>query len=582
MAMQQIVDDTDLSQTDPLWLKSYPQGIDWREPLETYSLVELLERAVAKWGDRPAIDFMDRQFTYREIGALTNKVAKGLQAQGLKKGDRIGLFLPNCPYFMIFYFGILKAGGTVVNINPLYADREVAHLLNDSGAEMVVTLDLTDLYGKLAPMFGHTPLRKIIVCPMGDILPMAKRVLFTLAKRKEIVNPPRDAKHIWYGDLIDNDGRHAPLVVNPQTDIAVLQYTGGTTGTPKGAMLTHANLTANAEQCKLWFKGAREGQEKMLAVLPLFHVFAMTGAMNLGIRIGAEIVMLPRFALDDVLNAIHLKKCTIFPAVPTIFSAINNYKKREKYNLSSIRYCISGGAPLPVEVKLTFERVTGCVLVEGYGLSETAPVACVNPIIGENRTGSIGLPVPGTMVEIISIEDRNTPVALGERGEICISGPQVMAGYWKKPEDTAESIRNGRFHTGDIATMDKDGYIYIVDRLKDMIIAGGYNIYPRNVEEAVIQNASVEEVVCAGVPDTYRGETVKVWIKLKEGCTLTVPQLKEFLEDKLSPIEMPKLVEFRDQPLPKTLIGKLSKKALLEEEMAKRAASGAEEAPAEE
>jgi long-chain acyl-CoA synthetase len=491
----------------------------------------------------------------------------------LKKGDRVGLFLPNTPYYVIMFFAVLKAGGAVVNFNPLYAEREVVHQINDSGATMMVTVDIQDIYTKLEKRFADTCLRKIIVGPMTGILPGGTSLLYRLFRHRDIAEIPEDDKHVSFTELIDNDGAYTRVTVDPAKDLAVLQYTGGTTGVPKGAMLTHANLSVNAQQSRLLLPHVDFGNERMLAVLPFFHVFAMTVSMNVTLMLGGCIIMLPRFELVQVIETIHKKRPTLFPAVPTIYTAINHYRNLAKYDLSSIKYCISGGAPLPVEVKHDFERLTGCVLVEGYGLSETSPVATCNPIEGENKTGSIGLPLPGTYIDIVSLDDNKTVMPQGERGEVCIRGPQVMAGYWNQPAETAhvmqETPDGPRLHTGDVGLMDPDGYTYIVDRIKDMIAAGGFKIYPRHVEEAIYQHAAVEECIVAGVPDEYRGQTVKAWIKLREGKTLTKDELEAFLKDKLSPIEMPKFVEFRDS-LPKTLIGKLSRKMILEEEAAKK------------
>ena len=547
------------------WEKSYPPGIDWHMPIPERPMPDLFDESVARFADRPCIDFLGRRWSYRETGAVADRVAKGLQRLGIAKGATVGLFLPNTPYFVFGYQGILKAGATVVNFNPLYAEQELVKQIEDSGVETMFCLDVAAVYSKLAPMLGRTRLKRIVVCPMRDALPFAKGLLFRLLKGRELARIPDDAHHVRFRDLTANDGRFDPVTIEPREDVAVLQYTGGTTGVPKGAMLTHANLSANTAQAAAWFPGARPGQERMLGVLPLFHVFAMTGVMNLTIRLGGEMILLPRFELEQVLKTIDAKKPTLFPAVPTIYTAINNHKERDRYDLSSIRFCISGGAPLPVDVKETFERVTGCSLVEGYGLSETSPVAVVNPMGGVSKPGSIGLPVPGTRIEIVDLEDLSTPVPQGGRGEICVVGPQVMKGYWNRPDETAKVLTpDGLLHTGDVGTMDADGFVFIVDHIKDMILAGGYNVYPRNVEEAIYQHPAVAECIVLGVPDPYRGQTVKAYVKRAHGQELSAEELKRFLQDKLSPIEMPKLVEFRDE-LPKTMIGKLSRKALLDE-----------------
>jgi long-chain acyl-CoA synthetase len=405
---------------------------------------------------------------------------------------------------------------------------------------------------------------------MADILPFPKNILFPLVKRKEIAMLPQDERHFLFARLINNDGKFEGPAIEPKKDIAVLQYTGGTTGVPKGAMLTHFNLVANATQCHQWFWMAEEGKDRALAVIPFFHVFAMTTIMNFGVKTGAEIVMLPRFELDLLLQTIERTKPTFFPSVPTLFTAIKNKSDVAKYDLRSIRRCISGGAPLPLEVKAEFEGLTGCQIVEGYGLTETSPTAACNPLSGGGKNGSIGIPMPGTTLEIVSLDDPTKSLPLGERGEIVISGPQVMAGYWNKPEETANILMpGGRFRTGDVGTMDADGYTFIVDRIKDMILCGGFNVYPRNIEEAIYQHPAVLECVVIGIADEYRGQTPKAFIVRRQGQSLDEEGLKAFLEDKLSPIECPKVVEFRDA-LPKTAVGKISRKELVAEENVKR------------
>jgi long-chain acyl-CoA synthetase len=567
----------DTSGNDParvgLHPAAYPPDVDWAAPLPAQPLDWLLDDAVSRFAERPCLDFLDRKYSFRQIGELVARAAKGLGALGVVKGTRVGLFLPNTPYYVICYFAVLKAGGTVVNFNPLYAAKEVRHLIGDSGAEIMVTLDLALLYPAVASMIGTGNLRRIVVCPMAGILPFPKNILFRLFRRREVASWPRDAAHVAFRSLVDNDGVSQPVVVDPRRDIAVLQYTGGTTGTPKGAMLTHYNLVANALQCRLWFHGTEEGGERVLAVLPFFHVFAMTSAMNFSFAVGAEIIMLPRFELKTLLRTIARKKPTIFPGVPTIYTAINNSKETPNYDLSSIKSCISGGAPLPVEVKASFEKLTGCIVVEGYGLSETSPVVACNPFGAVNKPGSVGLPIPGTTIEIVALDEQPARLlATGERGEICVRGPQVMAGYWGKPVETAQVIVDGRLHTGDVGYLDADGYLFLVDRIKDVIIASGYKIFPRNVEEAIYQHPAVAECIVIGVPDPYRGQTVKAFVVRAVGQELSEATLLAFLADKLSPMEMPKQVVFRDT-LPKTAIGKLSKKDLVEEET-RRAAAG--------
>lgn len=550
---------------DRPWLDNYPAGCDWNMPLEPRPLYELFEQTASRIPNNVAINFLGKKYTYGQLVTAINEVAAGLQARGLKKGDRIGLLLPNTPYYIILHYAVLKAGGVVVNINPLYAQREIANLVRDSGLDMLATVDLAILYDKLTPLLDEG-LKQILVCPFTDILPFPKNLLFRLIKGKELARVPKDDRHVRFEDLRQVGGKPVPVAIDPAEDVAVLQYTGGTTGIPKGAMLTHANLYINCQQCVAWFDGAKFGQEVMMGVLPYFHVFAMTASMNLGISFGAELVLLPKFELIGLLQAIQKHKVTLFPAVPAIYTAINNAPDLKSYDLSTIRLCISGGAPLPLEVKQRFESTTGCTLEEGYGLTETSPVASMNPLNGTSKAGSIGLPVPGTTIEIVSLEDRETILPLGEVGEVCIRGPQVMKGYWRRDDATADTLKDGRLHTADVGYTDEQGYTFIVDRLKDMILVNGYNVYPRNIEEAIYLHPAVEECVVAGIPDPKRGEVPKAWIKLKDGSSLDHDGLKEFLGDKLSPIELPRKVEFRNEPLPKTLIGKLSRKDLVEQE----------------
>jgi long-chain acyl-CoA synthetase len=549
------------------WLKSYPPDLKWDTEIPERRLYALMDHAVERYARNEAVDFLGKKMSYADIGDHVDRMAKGLQGLGVRTGVKVGLFLPNTPYSVIGFFAILKAGGTVVNYNPLYAERELLYQIDNSETDFLVTLDLKVLYDKVPALLKQSRLKKVIVCRMQDILPFPKSLLFPIAKGKEIAKVPRDDSHVRYNDLIKNDGRVDEPRVDPLKDVAVLQYTGGTTGVPKGAMLTHANLYANAMQCDMWFPSEEGKAERIIGVLPLFHVFAMTIVMTYGVYKGSCMVLLPRFEIEMLLQTIQRAKPTIMPGVPTIFTAINNYPKLGDYDLSSLAYCLSGGAALPLEVKQTFEKRTGCTLVEGYGLSETSPVATANPFTGVNKQGSIGLPVPGTTITIVSIET-GKPVPLGETGEVCISGPQVMAGYWGNPEATKEAIVEGRFRSGDIGYMDEDGYTFIVDRLKEMILAGGYNVYPRNVEEAIYMHPAVAECAVVGLPDAYRGQTVKAYVALAEGQSLTEADLLAFLQDKISKIEMPKLVEFRTS-LPKSAIGKILKKELLAEEAAK-------------
>jgi long-chain acyl-CoA synthetase len=557
-----------MNQTAYPWLASYDQNVDWAMDLAVRPVYEMLDNTVARYGDRPAFDFLGKKYKWAQIGNLVDRFAAGLQSMGIGKGTHVGLFLPNCPYFLIAYYGVLKTGATVVNFNPLYAERELTHQITDSETDYMVTADLSLLYGKAQKMLESTRLKKLIMCRFAGALPFPQNIFFPIFKRADQAKVQYSDRIVAFDALIDNTGQMKPVSIDSVNDIALLQYTGGTTGVPKGAMLTHGNIWANTHQAVAWFAGVPSGERKMLGVLPFFHVFAMTAVLNFSVLKALEIIALPRFDLKQTLKVIHQKRPHFFPAVPAIFNAINHEQTLKSYDLSSLQFCISGGAPLPTEVKKNFETNTGCLVVEGYGLTESSPVACINPVTGENKPGSIGLPLPGTIVEIIDPTDKKTLMPAGERGELTIRGPQVMKGYWKKPAETAEVIRDGRLYTGDIAIMDKGGYFFIVDRIKDMIITNGYNVYPRNVEEAIYQHPAVEECIVAGLPDEQRGEIVKAWIKLKPGQSLTEAVLIQFLSDKISKMEIPKRVEFRDKPLPKTMIGKLSRKDVVAEEKA--------------
>lgn len=554
------------------WSVRYPSNVDWHSDVSSESMPALLDRQAERYGERNCINFLGRITSYQEVANLSDRMAKGLQELGVGKGDRVGLFLPNTPYAVIAFYGVLKAGGIVVNFNPLYADEEVRKQIDDSGVKVMVTLDLKMMLPKLQRMLGRAPLEKIVVCSMSDALPFPKSQLFRVFKRSEIARIPDSAEILSYDSVTDNDGNYERRPLDVLKDIAVLQYTGGTTGVPKGAMLTHANIAVNARQVAMWDGEPADHQERVLGVLPLFHVFAMTVVMNAAIVVAAEMILLPRFDVITTLKTIQKNKPTQFPGVPTLFNAIDQEPTADKYDLSSINICISGGAPLPLKVKHAFESRTGCKLVEGYGLSESSPVAACNPVEGVNKEGSIGVPLPQTYLEIRSLDDPDKIMPTGESGEVCILGPQVMAGYWNRPDETARTVRNGRLHTGDIGYMDEDGFTFIIDRLKDLIICSGYNVYPRTIEEAIYRHPAVAEVTVVGVPDDYRGEAPKAFIRLKDDQQMDPDALKAFLKDKISPIEMPQEVEFRDE-LPKTMIGKLSKKELVAEEQEKRAVS---------
>ncbi|RZI40675.1 long-chain fatty acid--CoA ligase [Herbaspirillum sp. HC18] len=558
------------------WIKSYPPGIRWDAELPVMPVPQLLDDAVAKWPDNPALDFMGRRFTYRELQALVNRAAKGFQKLGVKPGVHVGLYLPNTPHYVIAFFGVLKAGGTVVNYSPLDAEKVLEHKVEDSETDIIVTLDLGVLYPQMDSLLDCTRLKTLVIGDIAEMSGNPDAVRDYMSKTNQLTAVAEDARRICFAGLLDNDGAYSPYpIADVREELAVLQYTGGTTGLPKGAMLTHANLSAACSQIREVTGGEHrvleEGRERVLVVLPLFHIYALTVNMLFGLSTGAELVLHTRFELEAVVKDLADKKITVFPGVPTMYTAIINHPGIEKYDMSSLKFCGSGGAPLPVEVNQRFQHLTGCCLVEGWGMTETSPTGTFTPVYGMQKVGSCGMPTVGVLIKFVSVDDPEHEVNRGERGEMCIKGPNVMKGYWKKPEATAASMTSdGYFRTGDVAWMDEDGFIYIVDRTKDMILCGGYNVYPRVIEEAIYEHPSVAEVSVIGVPDSYRGESPKAFIALKPGASpFTLDELKTFLKRRLGKHEMVQAMEIRGQ-LPKTAVGKLSKKELYEDEDKRR------------
>ena len=534
-------------------------------------LTDLLDKAVAHHGAWPAIDFMGRRWTYAELGEQVRRVARGLQDLGVKPGTRVGLCLPNTPYFVIFYFAILRVGGVVVNFNPLYVERELKHQILDSGATIMVVPDLKLIHAKVAKIAGETGLAHIIVCPFGAALPPVKRMAFACLKRREVAHIPDDALHVRYAELVADDADPDPVALS-SNDLAVLQYTGGTTGLPKGARLSHANLAANSAQMIMHVGHLPDSQERTLGVLPLFHVFALTTVLNYSVDTAAEMVLLPRFEMKQFLATIRRTRPTQFFGVPTIYSAMAALPERQGPDLGTIKTCISGGAPLPLEIRHAFESRYGCRLVEGYGLSEASPIIACNPCEGLVKDNSCGPAFPETVLEIRSLDDPHRLLGVGERGAVWARGPQVMQGYWNRPDESADVLVDGALRTGDVGYLDEDGYLFLVDRIKDLILCGGYNVYPRVIEDALYEHPSVGEAVVIGIPDDYRGQSPKAFVALRAGMQADEAELCAFLKERLSKIEMPSQIEIRDS-LPKTLIGKLSKKALADEEASKRAAA---------
>ncbi|MGI9383658.1 MAG: long-chain-fatty-acid--CoA ligase [Methyloligellaceae bacterium] len=546
------------------WLKTYPAGVKWDADFQPLPLGRMLDDTVNRYPDRTCTYFLGKTMTYSEIGILTDRAARGLQEMGVGKGTKVGLLLPNCPTYVVFFYAVLKAGGTVVNFNPLYTVEELIHQVEDSATEIMITLDLKVLFEKVDALLAEDRLPKAVVCSFSALLPSLKSMLFRLFKSGDVSKPQKSAqvsRITLETDVLANDGGVLEPDILPEEDVAVLQYTGGTTGTPKGAMLTHGNLTINVQQVEACATNLTRGEERIMGILPFFHVFGMTTVLNFSVATGSEMVLMPKFELVNALELINKTKPTVLPGVPTLYNAMMHYPELDAYDLSSLKFCISGGAALPIEVKRGFESLSGCKLVEGYGLSETSPVATCNPVDGPVKEGSIGIPVPQTVVSIRAIEESNKELAIGEDGEICIAGPQVMAGYWEKPDDTKDVFVGEFLKTGDVGHMDEDGFIFIVDRLKDMINCSGFKVYPRRIEEAIYEFPAVEEVTVVGIPDDYRGEAPKAFIKLREGQSATPDEIFAFLKPKISKLEMPSEIEFRDE-LPKTMVGKLSKKEL--------------------
>lgn len=546
------------------WLKNYDSGVPHSIDYPTVNLYEMFMKVVAKYPNKPFTGFMGADMTYQEVSSLVDKFAGSLVSLGVKQGDKVAIHLPNCPQFIIAYFAAFKLGAINVPCNPMYVAREMKHQLNDSGAETIITM--TRFYGMIKGIQKDTKVKNVIATNIKDYFPGKLRILYTLFKEKK----EGDRVALAAGDhsfvQLVQKGNPAvvPTVKVSPSDHAVYMYTGGTTGLSKGAVLTHKNLVANSYQLVSWMPDVEEAKESILAVLPLFHSYGMTLCMNFAILLGAKTVMLPRFDLKMALEAIQKEKINYFPGVPTMYVAINNSPETPKYDLSSIKVCISGAAPLPVEVQKKFEELTGGKLIEGYGLSETSPVTHANPIVGLRKAGSIGLPMPDTNMKIVDV-DTGVDLPLGEIGEICINGPQVMEGYLNMPEETANVLADGWLKTGDIARIDEDGFTYIVDRKKDMIIAGGFNIYPRDIEEVLFTHPKIKEAVVAGIRDQYRGETIKAYCVLKEGESLTEEEVIKFCKENLAAYKAPKRVEFREE-LPKTMVGKVLRRVLREEE----------------
>jgi len=551
------------------WLEKYPADIPPSIEYPNKTIADFLSETAEKFSQKRAIIFFGKKINYKELHSLTIKFANALVNMGVKKGDRVAIMLPNCPHEVIAYYSVLKIGAIVVQFNPLYTERETEYQLNDSDSEIIIILDV--LYKNLKNIINKTPIKNIILCSISDFLPFPKNIIYRLKERNEtgVILKEHKVSHYIFSKLIKKSPAKLVNINISPDDIALLQYTGGTTGIPKGAILTHGNLVANTIQCRHWFSKAEVGKETFLSVLPFFHIFGMTSSLNLPVHLASSMILLPRFKPLDVLKAIERYRASIFIGVPAMFSAINGELRHEnKYNLSSMKFCVSGAAPLPHDMAVRFETLTDVKVIEGYGLTEASPVTHCNPIYGERKFGSIGLPLPDTECSIVDLIT-GAELQTGEIGEIAIRGPQIMKGYWKNEKETDMVLKNGWLFTGDIGRMDEDGFFYIVDRKKEMIISGGYNIYPREIEELLNKHPKVKESAVIGIPYKSIGDIPKAFIVLKDGESADEDKIINYCKANLTKYKVPKKVEFRKE-LPKSLIGKVLKKVLKEEERSKK------------
>ena len=556
------------------WISTYDPGVPAEVDIPDEPLHLALARSAHSYPERAAIRFYGRSITYRELNTLANRFANALIALGVARGDRVALLMPNCPQMVLAYYGGLRAGAVMVPTSPLYVEDELAHQLEDSGATVVVCLSA--LFGRVQAVRPRLPhLRQVIVTNIKDFFPTRLRVLFSLTRERRDghrATLPRDGNTYWLKPLLARARASDPRVEVSCNDLALLQYTGGTTGTAKGAMLSHRNLLANLLQVAAWFGPLAnpDGSDIVLGVLPLFHIYAMTTIMNFSIHRGGTMVLQPRFVVDDVLKAIQRERPHLLPGVPTMYMAINHAPNLSRYNLRSLKGAISGAAPLPLEVQQQFEALTGARLVEGYGLTEASPVTHCVPIGSPHAPGTIGVPLPSTEAAVFDQETGTRQLEPGEAGELAVRGPQVMQGYWNRPEETAQVLRDGWLFTGDIARQDADGFFSIVDRKKDMIITGGMNVYPRDVEEPLYAHPKVHEAVVVGIPDERWGEAVRVYIVLRDGQTATEQEILDYCHSRMARYKVPKHVEFRTE-LPKSMVGKVLRRQLVAEEVARRA-----------
>ncbi len=554
--------------SENIWETLYNHALPWGTPIKPMSLPDLLLGTVQEKPLAPMIDFMGRKYSYSEVVNASFRVAKGLAEMGVQRGDRVGLFLPNVPHYVAAYYGAMFMGAIVVNFSPLYTVEELKHQVEDSGTTVLFTLSASALLPTALKVLEQTSLQRLVVGSVAGVLPAAKSLYYRFFKGSDHMPLPHDDRIGRFSDLIANDGEFRMVSINPVTDIALVQYTGGTTGTPKGAMLTHNGLSANARQVGM-IDPHQGDNDVIVGALPLFHVFANTVVLNRTVANGGEMVLLPRFDAEQVLDAVERTGATYLPGVPTMFQALLDHPAIGHTDLSSLRVCISGGAPLPLELKQAFQDASGAVITEGYGLTESSGVVSANPYEGINKAGSIGQPLPGTRVKLLDREDPTRAAPIGEPGELAFFGPQMMKGYWQRPDADAEVFVGGYLRTGDVGTIDGDGYIRIVDRVKDMIAVGGFKVFPSQVEAVLYRHPAVKEALVIGIPDPYRGESPKAFVTLRgDAEAVDGDTFKDWLNPQLGKHERVVAVEVRDS-LPKTLVGKLSRKELVAEERAK-------------
>ncbi len=551
------------------WLASYDKEVSPNLSYEDIPVYEYLDRMAAEDPRRKAIVFNNWKINYKKLKALTETVAANLRSYGLSPGDRVAIMLPNLPQTIIAYWGVLKAGGAVVMTNPLYMEKELLHHFGDSQSKFLITLDL--VWPKLAELLPRLGLERVFVTRIPDCLRFPLNWLYQLKMQrdKKVPDIPFDPERVLpWKKLVQKGEVFIKYTPDPRQDLAALQYTGGTTGISKGVMLTHYNLAVNVRQAMAILHHIRHGKHSVLGLLPYFHIYGLTVCVNFATAIGATLVPYPRFVPRDVLKAIHKVKPTIFPSAPAVFQALLQQKDIDKYDLSSIDYCISGSAPIPVESMERFRKSTGAAIIEGYGLTEASPITHLNPLRGRRKPGSIGLPFPDTDAAVVDMEKGTQVLPSGEIGELVVKGPQVMKGYWNRADETARTLRDGWLYTGDVAYMDDEGYFYIVDRKKDLIITGGLNVYPREIDEVLYEHPGIKEAVSVGIPNSVRGEVIKAFIVPRDGEELSSSEIISFCSQKLASFKVPRKIEFREE-LPKTIVGKVLRRVLRDEEIAR-------------